>query len=85
MALSLGVSEGSKIEVGANMVTVRRIITSTLIVVAVDGGPDVTVSEQEKIELMPGVFVFAGVGGSGLGNRLAFEAPRSVNIRRLEA
>lgn len=85
MALSLGVSVGSKIAVGQSQVTVKAVVNPTLMVVRVNDGPDVVVSDKESVEIMPGVKVFAGVGrkASG-GNRLAFEAPRDISIYRLE-
>lgn len=82
MALSIGVSNGSLIRVGEHRVLVKAVVNSTLLVVTVDGGQDITVSDKERVEILPQVFVFAGVGNGGVGNRLAFEAPRSIPIHR---
>jgi hypothetical protein len=84
MALSLGVSVGSKISVGDSKVHVKAIVTPMLIIVQVDNGPDVLVSDKEAVEILPGVKVFAGLGRKQAGNRLAFEADRSVSIYRDE-
>lgn len=89
MALSIGVSAGSRIKVGGKTVHVRKILTPVLLVLTVDDGDEILVSDKERVKIMPDVFVFAGVGspkgdGQGVGNRLAFEAPRSIAIHRLE-
>jgi hypothetical protein len=83
MALSLGVRKGSKITVGKHEVEVKDIIQSNLIMVSVDQGDDVLISDQKQTEILPDVFVFSGVGASGSGNRLAFKAPREIAIRRV--
>jgi hypothetical protein len=86
MALSLGVRIGSKIAVGDHEVQVKILVQPSLIVVSVDGGRDIVVSDQEQIEILLDVAVFSGVGakGTGGGNRLAFVAPREILIRRLQ-
>ena len=92
IALSIGVNKKSKIRVGSSILKVRQVVSPTLIVVGLDDGPDLTVTDQQSTELMPGVTVFAGVGGRkrsiAPGSRdvvrLAFEADRSVEIRVLE-
>lgn len=83
MALSIGVSQGSRISVGKNMVRVKSVARPNLIVLSVDDGPDVVVSDQAKVEILPKVFVFVGVGRSGTGNRLALEASRDIPIHRI--
>lgn len=84
MALSIGVSVGSKIDVGNHRVKVKAILGPTLFLINVDGGEDITISDKERVKILEDVYVFAGVGGGGVGNRLAFEAPRSIPIHRKE-
>lgn len=62
----------------------KSISSPNLIVVSVDGGRDIVVSELSKTEILPRVFVFAGVGQKGGTNRLAFDAPREIRISRIE-
>lgn len=82
MALSIGVTTNSKIDVGGHKVLVKSVIRPNLIILTVDGGPEITVSENERVQILPEVFVFAGIGGNGVGSRLAFEAPKSIEIHR---
>lgn len=84
MALSIGVSVGSKIDIGGKMLTVKAMAPPNLIVVSVDGAADVVVSDLSRTEILPNVFVFAGVGKGGGSHRLAFEASRSIRISRVE-
>jgi len=84
LALSIGISSGSKIKVGDHMVEVKTVAKPNLIVLSVDGGPDQVISDQSRTEILPEVFVFSGVGSQGSGNRLAFEAARSIPIHRVE-
>ena len=82
MALSIGVKQGSKISVGEHELEVKSILPSNVIVVSIDSGDDIVISEQPRTQLLPDVFVFSGVGATGHARRLAFEAPRSVAITR---
>ena len=83
MALSLGVRKGGKLLVGHHCVEVKRMVPPNVIVITVDEGPEIAVSDLSKTVILPNVSVFSGVGAAGNGNRLAFEAPRSISIRRL--
>ncbi len=90
MALSIGVSVGDEILVGPigtvqeyHTIRVKTLTAPNLIVVAVNGGPDVVVSEDQKIEVVPGVKVQVGVGPHGGTNRLAFHADRAIRISRI--
>lgn len=88
MALSIGVSTGSRISLGNHVLKVEDVVNPTTIVVSVDGGKEVTVTDQQQTEVAPNVHVFAGVGGrdkGGSGTRLAFNAPKEIEIRRLES
>jgi len=84
MALSIGVSVGSKIDVGGHLLQVKEIAPHNLIVISIDKGEDMVISELSRTEILPTVFVFVGVGQSGGGNRLAFEAPKTIRINRVE-
>jgi hypothetical protein len=70
--------------VGDSEVYVRAIVNPTLIIVQVDGGPDIVITDQNSTQILDGVKVFAGQGKSSLGNRLAFEAHKSIPIYRVE-
>lgn len=83
MALSIGVKAGSTLKIGTAVLCVKQIVTPTVMVVSVNGGPDITVTETEKVNILPEVFVSAGKGGKAAGNRLAFEAPRYIGIHRI--
>lgn len=89
MALSLGVHKGDKILIGDHCLEVKAITASSdpavgdLITVAIDGGENLVVSDRSKSQIAPEVWVFSGVGTTGNKSRLAFEAPRTILIRRL--
>jgi len=87
MALSLGVSVGDKIAVGDSVVEVRAIHAPKTMVVSVDSGAAITVSDNKAhpVEILPGVRTFVGVGPGkhSSGSRLAFEAPKTIPIRLL--
>ena len=61
----------------------RALSHSKLIVIGLDGGPDVVISEDHSQEILPGVFVLKGVGPSRAVNRLAFMAPKEIRISRI--
>jgi hypothetical protein len=69
MALSIGVSVGSKILVGGHMVQVKALVYPNVVVVTVDRGDEIVISEGQATEILPGVRVQSGIGG----NRLAFQ------------
>jgi hypothetical protein len=54
-----------------------------LITITIDGGKNILVTDQSKSIILPEVLAFSGVGASGNRSRLAFEAPRTIPIRRL--
>lgn len=87
MALSLGVRQGSKIRIGSDLLQVVRVINDGDIVlgVSVNEGPVRYVSEYEREEILPQVFVQLGKPHSlyPRDHRLAFEAPRSIRIERV--
>ena len=80
MALSIGVSVGSKIDVGGHMVQVKALVYPNVVVVTVDRGDEIVISEGKTVEILPGVRVQSGMGG----NRLAFHAAKSIRISRVE-
>lgn len=82
MALLVGVSTGTRILVGKSVVTVRD-IQDKVMCLQVGNGPDIFVTNKERVEILPQVFVFVGEGHlPNTGDRLAFEAPRSIQILR---
>jgi sRNA-binding carbon storage regulator CsrA len=81
MALSLGVKAGSKIQVGKHVVQIKDLTAPSYIVLSVDGGNDIVVSDQSRQEILPSVFVFSAGENT---NRLVFEAPREVLISRVK-
>lgn len=80
MALSIGVSVGSKIDVGGHMLVVKALVHPNVVVVTVDRGDDIVISEGRTVDILPGVRVQVGLGG----NRLAFHAAKSIRISRIE-
>lgn len=89
MALSLAVREGDKISIGNHCLEVKAILPraraneANPIIVAVDGGEDIRVTEESKTKIFPEVFVFSGLGGTGNARRLVIDAPKNIAIRRL--
>lgn len=83
MALSIGVAAGSRIDVAGHLLEVKSISDPNLIVITVDGGPSIMLQAEERNQILPGVFVFSGIGEQGGNNRIAFEAPQEVRILRL--
>ncbi len=84
LALSIGVSVGSKIEIGGHILEVKSLAYPNLILVSVDHQPDLVISDFDSKEILPDVMVQVGVGQGGGGNRLAFTAPRHIRISRIE-
>jgi hypothetical protein len=79
MALSIGVSVGSKIDVGGHMLQVKALVHPNVVVVTLDRGEEIVISEARAVEILPGVKVQSGSGG----NRLAFHAAKSIRISRI--
>lgn len=79
MALSIGISVGSKIDVGGHLLQVKSLSHPNVIIVTVDRGEDIIISEGRAVEVLPGVKVQSGSGG----NRLAFHAAKSIRISRV--
>jgi|KBSSwiStaDraftv2_1062776.scaffolds.fasta_scaffold31759_4 hypothetical protein len=82
MALSIGVSVGSRIDIAGHLLQVTALVQPRLIVVTVDGGDDVVISDKDRKEIVPGLWVQVGIGQVGGCNRLAFEAPKTINVSR---
>lgn len=85
MALSIGVSVGSGIDVDGHLLLVKRLDQHKRIWVTVDGEDDVVISDTDRKEIVPGVWVRVGIGQNGNRNRLAFEAPKAIRISRIES
>jgi hypothetical protein len=79
VALSIGVGVGSRIDVGGHVVQVKSLVHPNVVVITVDRGAEVVISEGQVVEILPGVKVQSGLGG----NRLAFHAPKSIRISRI--
>jgi hypothetical protein len=73
------VSVGSKIDVGGHTLQVKALVHPNVVVVTVDRGEEILISEGKTVEILPQVRVQSGVGG----NRLAFHAPKSIRISRI--
>lgn len=85
MALSLGVVIGDLIKIGEVMVKVRNIEQDNVIVLSMGSGKTVYVSDKERVEILPDVFVQAGLPEKQWErhSRLAIDAPRSIRIERV--
>jgi hypothetical protein len=70
--------------VDGHIVTVKAFSHPNVITISVDDREDIRVTEDHSIEILPQVNVFPGVGPREASNRLAFEAPLSVRIGRIE-
>lgn len=88
MALSIGVKAGSKIKVKSvrdHIVEVLNVPSHDRLVISVDG-VQFEVTDKQRVEILPRVFVFCGSKDSrGVESytRLAFEAPKIVRIERV--
>ena len=86
MALVLGCKLGSEVKVGDTMVKVKGINHDGEVVLEVEG-QEHQITELERTRIMPEVWVSLGLGAGTKGNsycRLAFEAPRSIRIERVD-
>jgi hypothetical protein len=75
MALSVGVRTGSRILVGDHCVEVKAMLPANLIVIAVDNGDEIIVSEESATIILPGVKVFSGMGKNGDRRPAHFRGP----------
>lgn len=86
MALSIGVKIGSKLTIGKSNMRILDVVDGTTISLEVDGQRFI-VSENERTEILPEVFVSSGLERTNVvgvkSGRLAFEAPRHIIIRRV--
>lgn len=88
MPLSLGVKRGNKIDIGTgHRLRVIDVPSSAEVVVRLDDGPPVKITDKEQVLLMPEVKVSVGLFPAeekyDYYARLLFEAPRSINIQRV--
>lgn len=87
MALSLGVRARCQIQVGEDLLRVIQVLSDgTKVLIEVMGGTRHLITEEERKEILPDVFVFCGgpIKDDMLRySTLAFEAPRDVKITRL--
>jgi hypothetical protein len=86
MALSIGVSKGSKIQVGKNLMRVLEVQDSRHVSIMY-GNTRHLITDTERTEVEPGVFLSCGIKQDKEtmmnSSRIAFEAPRSVIINRV--
>lgn len=89
MALSLGVTLGSRIKIGASIISILDVIDGRTISLLAEGKKH-TITESERVEILPEVFVSCGVGNREWSenrsrfSRLAIEAPHRIRISRLQ-
>jgi len=84
MALSLGVSRGSKIDIGSHLLEVMSVMVDHAVRVRINGR-SFDLTEKQRTEVAPDVFISYGRGptqSNGPSARLAIEAPRSMEITR---
>jgi sRNA-binding carbon storage regulator CsrA len=84
MALILGAFEGESVYIGDHKLTVVDIIQPTLFKVLLEGDLDTvfTIRSNERVEILPDVFLSAGNTGNMDSVKLVFEAPRERVILR---
>jgi hypothetical protein len=61
------------------MLQVKALVHPNVVVVTLDRGEEIVISEARAVEILPGVKVQSGSGG----NRLAFHAAKSIRISRI--
>lgn len=64
---------------GGHTLVVKSLAHPNIVVITVDRGDDIIISEGRAVEILPGVKVQSGSGG----NRLAFHAAKSIRISRV--
>jgi hypothetical protein len=85
MALSIGVSQGTKIIVDKYELLVEDVPKATHVQVLFRDKRYI-VTDEERIEIYPNVFLSCGLSDERKhdhNSRLAFEAPRSIFIERV--
>ena len=84
MALSIGVTAGTRIRVDEQLVHVLE-ARPKMVTIRVDNSKPRVITDEERTEILPRVFVQCGVQEGLLvsGSRLAFEAPREIKIERV--
>jgi hypothetical protein len=89
VALSIGVKKGRKIKFLLPSKVERTLVVLDVLsskrVLVEFGGRQLVVTDEERHELMPGVFVSCGMirESPPRESRLAFEAPREIRIERV--
>ncbi len=86
MALSIGVSKGSKIQVGKHLLRVLEVQDSRHVSILY-GDQRHLITDAERTEVEPGVFISCGIKQdretTANSSRIAFEAPMSIAINRV--
>ena len=96
MALALGIKANNRIMIGDQILRVINVSTDGRTIVIEILGKTHTITDAERVEVMPNVFVSCGVYDGvvteypdrngvmrGPYSRLTFEAPRAVRISRM--
>ena len=83
MALSIGVSVGSRITVGGHVLHVKATRPNEMIV-RVDGSRDVVVNAETRAEILPDLYAFVATGPKPDARRLSFDAPNAIRIERID-
>lgn len=87
MALSLGVRKGFKWSIDRDILRVKEVVNAKTIIVTINNRTDYTITDLERIEILPDVFIQCGVVDGVFvepgSSRLAIEAPRSIIIERV--
>lgn len=87
MALVLSVRESESVYVGDTKITLQKILTPVRYKVLVDGGAHhfdaiYEITAKERVEILPDVFLSAGIDANMREAKLAFDAPRDRVILR---
>lgn len=86
--LSLGVRKGFKYRVGGSIIRVKEVLGPKEVVVTVDRDTDYTITEHERVQVIPDVFLSCGVPDHVVihehHSRLAIEAPNEIKIERIK-
>jgi hypothetical protein len=88
MALSLGIHQGMKIQIGPDFVTtIVEIARGSAIRVTGQNQKEFLITDKQRTEVFPEVYMSYGSPTADLhdfrGTRLAIDAPRSMKITRI--
>lgn len=82
MALALGIREKDNIYLNDDVLHIDELLEPRLFVVSMNGNKW-SITDKESTEILPGVFLSAGIRFSGKGDfRLLITAPNNIEILR---